>query len=57
MSQSQADRFKTNAQQCRRAAADAHDEPDRRAWLRLAEEWEKLAENADLGQGIFKRYD
>ncbi len=54
---SEVDRFKSKAEQCRHAAAQTVSELDRSAWLRLAAEWEKLAETALQKRGIFERYD
>jgi len=54
---SNADRFKRKAESCRRLAAQGSSEAGRNAWLRLAEEWERLAELASQGRGIFDRYD
>ncbi len=53
----EADRFKSRAEQCRQLAAQADNDGDREAWLRLAAEWDKLAEDADKTRGIFDRYD
>lgn len=57
MSEADADRFKSNADECRRLATEAVSEDDRRAWLRLADEWDKLSENALHRRGIFDRYE
>jgi hypothetical protein len=54
---SEADRFKSRAEQCRRLAAQADNEGDKSAWLRLAAEWDKLADDAAQRRGIFDRYD
>jgi hypothetical protein len=52
-----AERFKSNADECRHLAADAISEDDRQAWLRLAAEWDKLSEHARHRRGIFDRYE
>ncbi len=52
-----AERFKSNADECRRYAAEALSDDDRRAWQRLADEWDKLSEHARLRRGIFDRYE
>ena len=52
-----ADRFKSKAEGCRRLAAQAASEEGKNAWLRLADEWERLAEHAFQGRGIFDRYE
>ena len=57
MSQPDADRFKSNAGECRRLAQDAETEDAREAWLRLAAEWDKLTEHARNRRGIFDRYE
>jgi hypothetical protein len=38
-------------------AQDADNEDAREGWLRLAAEWEKLAEHARHRRGIFDRYE
>ena len=50
-----AERFKSNADECRQYAAEALSDDDRRAWQRLADEWDKLSEHAGLRRGIFDR--
>lgn len=40
-----------------RLAAQAASEEGKNAWLRLADEWERLAEHAFQGRGIFDRYE
>ncbi|GAB9161528.1 hypothetical protein XI08_14635 [Bradyrhizobium sp. CCBAU 11361] len=57
VSSSKADRFTSKAEECRHLAARAGSEVDKNAWLRLAEEWERLAEHASEGRGIFDRYE
>ncbi|MCK1283906.1 hypothetical protein IVB41_08140 [Bradyrhizobium sp. 44] len=57
MSQPDAHRFKSNAGECRQMAHDAETEDAREAWLRLAVEWDKLAEHARHRRGIFDRYE
>jgi hypothetical protein len=54
---SEANRFKSRAEQCRRLAAHADNDDGKNAWLRLAAEWDKLAEDAAQRRGIFDRYD
>lgn len=56
MPPSDANRFARKADEYRRLAAQAESEIDKRAWLRLAAEWDKLADNAAQGRGIFERY-
>ena len=41
----------------RQMAHDAETEDAREAWLRLAVEWDKLAEHARHRRGIFDRYE
>ena len=43
-----ADRFRQEAEECRKLAESAVGEPDKEAWLRLAADWMKLAESAEL---------
>jgi hypothetical protein len=50
-------RFKDRAEECRRAAARAEAEGDKNAWLRLAAEWDKLAEHAANKRGLFDPYE
>jgi hypothetical protein len=52
-----AERFKSNATECRRQAAEAMREDDQKAWVRLADEWDKLSEDAQQRRGIFDRYE
>lgn len=54
---SEAGRFKSRAEQCRRLAAQADNDGDKKGWLRLAAEWDKLADNAAQRRGIFDRYN
>jgi hypothetical protein len=42
-----AERFRQEAEECRALAATAKTVPDKEAWLRLAADWIKLAENAE----------
>ena len=43
-----ADSFRQNAEQCRRLAQDSRDPVQRETWLKLAEEWTKMAAEADI---------
>ena len=43
----EADRFKQEAEECRRLAERAHSPVDKEAWLALERDWTKLAENAE----------
>jgi len=47
-SETAADRYRREAEECRRNADEAMRPVDREAWQRLAAEWAKLAESADL---------
>jgi hypothetical protein len=47
MSETDAERFRQEAEECRTLAAIAKTAPDKEAWLRLAADWIKLAENAE----------
>jgi hypothetical protein len=42
-----ADRFRKQAEECREQAAKALSPLDKEAWLRVAEEWLKLAQSVD----------
>lgn len=57
MTPSDAERFKRRAEECRSMAEQAFSEHDREGWLRLAIEWDKLAENAERRSGIFDRHE
>ena len=46
MTESDADRFRKEAKECRMLAAAAINPIDKESWLRLAAEWQKLAEEA-----------
>ncbi|MBB4373572.1 hypothetical protein GGD63_006395 [Bradyrhizobium sp. cir1] len=48
LSGEEADRYRFEAEECRRLAERAIKQPDREAWLRLAADWMKLAEGASL---------
>jgi hypothetical protein len=43
MAEDDATRFRKQAEECRELAAEARSSLDKEAWLRLAEEWLKLA--------------
>jgi hypothetical protein len=42
-----ADRYREEAEECRKLAENAVSKPDKEAWLSLAADWIKLAENAE----------
>jgi hypothetical protein len=42
-----ADRFRQEAEECRKLAERSASQLDKEAWLRLAADWIKLAENAE----------
>lgn len=46
VSEADADRYRIEAEECRRLADKARNPVDKEAWLRLASEWLKLAEDA-----------
>ncbi|MBR0734677.1 hypothetical protein JQ595_38630 [Bradyrhizobium japonicum] len=48
MSEEEADRYRIEAEECRRLAERAIKELDKEAWLRLATDWMKLAEGDSL---------
>ena len=45
---SDANKYRREAEECRRNAESAFSPIDREAWLRLAADWAKLAEGAEL---------
>jgi hypothetical protein len=45
-----AEKFRREAAECRRKALDATPSADRQAWLRLAEDWSKLAQGMELSR-------
>jgi hypothetical protein len=47
MSDSQADDFRKQPEECRQLSATALKSVDKAFWLRLAEDWLKLAQEAD----------
>jgi hypothetical protein len=47
MTETDADRFRQEADECRKLAERSPSQLDKEAWLRLAADWIKLAENAD----------
>jgi hypothetical protein len=51
MSNSDADRFRKQAEECRQQAEKAVSPLDKEAWLRVAAEWIKLAQSADDRDG------
>jgi hypothetical protein len=48
-SQTDAERFRKKAEECRDLAEKAMSPLDKEAWLRLAEDWLKLAREAERG--------
>jgi hypothetical protein len=48
-SQTDAERFRKEAQECRELAEKATSPADKEAWLHLAEDWLKLAQEAEQG--------
>jgi hypothetical protein len=46
MSETDTDRFLKNADECFQQAEKAHSPLDQEMWLRLAEEWKRLAQAA-----------
>jgi hypothetical protein len=47
MIETDADRFRKQAEECRQLAARAINEVDKQAWLRLAADWIKLAQEVE----------
>ena len=50
MAETEADRFRTEAEECRQMAAKAVSKPDKEGWLNLAAGWLRLAEDAERRQ-------
>jgi hypothetical protein len=55
VSETAVNRYRREAEECRRNAKNAITCIDREAWLRLAGRWEKLAEDAELNPLLEKR--
>jgi hypothetical protein len=53
MSDDDAVRFRKQAEECREQAAKAVSPLDKEAWLRLAADWIKLAQNAEERRSRF----
>jgi uncharacterized alpha-E superfamily protein len=51
MSDIEPDKFRREAEECRRNAEQARNPIDREAWLRLAEDWMELVRRADPTRG------
>ena len=47
MGETDVERYRSEAEQCRKLAEDARSQADKEAWLRLAADWLTLAENAE----------
>ena len=47
MTENDVQRFRSEAKECRRLAEQATNPIDKQAWLRLAEDWIKLAEETE----------
>jgi hypothetical protein len=47
MTENDVERFRSEAKECRQRAERATSPIDKQAWLRLAEDWIKLAEEAE----------
>jgi hypothetical protein len=47
MTETDAQRFRKQAEECHELAAKAFSQLDREAWLRLAADWIKLAQSAE----------
>ena len=49
---SDANKYRREAEECRQNAESALRPIDREAWLRLAADWEKLAEGTELSERL-----
>jgi hypothetical protein len=47
MIEANAERFRNEAHECQQMAAKAMSQPDKEAWLKLAADWIKLAEDTE----------
>jgi hypothetical protein len=50
---SNTEEYRRNAHQCREQAGESVQIGDKAAWLKLAEDWQRLAEQADAGSAHF----
>ena len=55
MAERDADRFRQEAEECRKLADRSVSEVDREAWLALAADWIKLAESLQVERGQWFR--
>jgi hypothetical protein len=46
------ERYRQNADDCRQRSMQARAAADKANWLKIAEEWQKLAEEVDLADGL-----
>jgi hypothetical protein len=46
-----AERYRQNADDCRQRSLQARTAADKANWLKIAEEWQKLAEEVDVANG------
>lgn len=53
MSATDAERFRTEAEECRQMALKATGDKDKETWLRLAADWLKMAEEAETRRRLF----
>jgi hypothetical protein len=54
MTELDAERFRKEAEECRQQAEKSVDPIDKEAWLKLAADWGKLAENDDRRRGRYR---
>ena len=47
MLESRADEYRRKAEECRLLAAKSNREDDKAAWLKLTEDWQRLAQSVD----------
>jgi hypothetical protein len=52
---SDAEKFHKEAEECRQMAKQAANPQDKEAWVRLAEDWLKLAQEAERGTRFARR--
>ena len=57
MTENDVERFRYEARECRQLAERATNSIDKQAWLRLAEDWIKLAEEAERRHSAGERWE
>jgi hypothetical protein len=55
MAEEDAERFREEAEECRKEADQALSPLDREAWLKLAADWSRLAQQAEQRRSVLRR--